>query len=312
MSLRRVTLMLAVLLLGPTACSSSSAPSATHATPSAAQDCRGATETARGAPSPDSTVQYVSMLVDGKLRDYRLFRPTTLSPTEPVPLVVMLHGSPSDAAGFESVINFDAEATTAGLMYAAPNGCGGFWPYADRAGPITPDEDFIRQMIDQLERQFRIDKSRVLVVGASAGSWVTYRMACDLSDQISGIVSISGTMRLTDSCMPSRPVSILEMHGTLDRVHPWNGGGPHAAFPVDAVMQRWVMLDGCAANPSVTQSGITVTSTWNQCSQGSVARLDKVVGGHHQWFGSDLDPVPGEPDANATIWSFLKSLKPAA
>jgi poly(3-hydroxybutyrate) depolymerase len=74
-------------------------------------------------------------------------------------------------------------------------------------------------------------------------------------------------------------------------------------------MQRWVTLDGCAANPTVTQSGIAETSVWKQCQGGAVVRLDKVVGGHHQWFGSELDPVPGEPNANTAMWSFFSSLQ---
>jgi polyhydroxybutyrate depolymerase len=155
-------------------------------------------------------------------------------------------------------------------------------------------------VVDQLESQFRIDRTRVFVVGVSAGSWVAYRLACDMSNRIAAIASVSGTMNLVDDCRPARPVSIMEMHGTVDRVIPWNG--------VDAVIQRWTQLDGCASNPTMSETGITVTSIWKQCQSGAVVRLDKVVGGRHTWFGSNYDPVPGEPNANAVIWSFFSSL----
>jgi polyhydroxybutyrate depolymerase len=123
---------------------------------------------------------------------------------------------------------------------------------------------------------------------------------------------VAGTMRLKDDCQPARPVSILEMHGTEDGAHPWEGGGGHQASPVEAVIQRWTTLDGCAGDPTVTQSGIATTSVWNRCRGESVVRLDKVVGGKHTWFGSALSPVPGEPNANSVIWSFFSSLRPRA
>lgn len=289
------------------ACGGSVATPAARLSPSPVQDCRGSTETAPGGPSPLPGVTYVNLTVDNRLRDYRLFQPSNLDLTKPTPLVIMLHGSPADAAAMESIIHLDDEATTAGFLEASPNGCGGFWSYAER-GPKSVDENFISKVIDQLESKFRIDKARVFIVAVSAGTWVAYRLACDLSNQIAAIASVAGTMRLADECRPARPVSVLEMHGTLDSQHPWQGGGLHGASPVDAVIQRWTQLDGCAGDPTLTESGITATSVWKECQRGAVVRLDKVVGGHHTWFGSSFDPVPGEPNANAVIWSFFSSL----
>jgi len=251
------------------------------------------------------------LTVDGRRRDYRLFTPPGLITAKPVPLVIVLHGAPIDAQGFENVIHFDREATAGGFFAASPNGCDGMWSYAD-GGPKTADDDFIQKVIEQLEANLPINKGRLYIVGASAGSWVAYRLACDIADQITAIASVAGTMRLEDDCRPARPVSILEIHGTQDNVHPWGGFGPAHASPVEDVVQRWTGLDGCTGNPAVAKSGITETSAWKHCQGGTVVQLDKVVGGHHTWFGSDLDPVAGEPNANAVIWNFFSSLPSAA
>jgi polyhydroxybutyrate depolymerase len=251
------------------------------------------------------------MTVDGKLRDYRLFIPPSLKLTAPVPLVVVLHGAPIDAQGFENVIHFDHQATVGGFIEASPNGCDGLWSYAD-GGPKTADEDFIEKVVIQVESRYPIDPRRVYAVGGSAGSWIAYLLACDFADHLTAIASVAGTMRLSDPCTSARPVSVIEIHGTLDNQHPWDGAGPHHAYPVDAVMQKWVTLDGCSGAPVLTHTGITDTSAWQHCQGGSMVVLDKVVRGHHQWFGSTLDPVPGEPDANTLIWRFFSGLHPAA
>ena len=113
-----------------------------------------------------------------------------------------------------------------------------------------------------------------------------------------------------DDCKPARPVSILEMHGTDDSLIPWGGGGSPPLDPVETVSQRWRTLDGCLGAAVVSQTGITKTSLWSHCASGSKVRLDAVAGGHHTWFGSELDPVSGEPDANLVIGTFLGSIQP--
>ncbi len=303
---RLLALWMGALLVGTTACGGQGA---TATSPSPIEDCRGSTEKAPGGVTANPGVSYVNLTVDGRLRDYRLFQPSGLDSTKPFPLVLVLHGSPQDAAGLERIIHFDDEATTAGFLEASPNGCGGFWSYAE-GGSKSVDEDFITKVINQLESRFAVDKTRVFIAAVSAGTWVAYRLGCDLSNQITAIASVSGTMRLSDPCQPARPVSILEMHGTLDSQHPWDGGGPHNASPVDAVIQRWTQMDGCAGGPALSQAGITLTSAWT-CQSGAIVRLDKVVGGHHTWFGAPFDPVAGEPNADVVIWNFFNSLHPS-
>ena len=242
------------------------------------------------------------MTVDGKLREYRVFRPPALDSTKPVALVVVLHGAGFDGAGFETVTQFDDEATTAGFLAAYPTGCRQIWQYAG-GGSKLPDLHFISKLLDRVETDFRIDPARIFVIGFSAGAFMSYRLACDLSSRITGIVSVGGSM-FADECRPARPVSILEMHGTDDSLVPWQGSA--TTNPVDTVIQRWRTLDGCVGGPILSQNGITKTSLWGHCAAGTTVRLDAVVGGHHSWFGA----VPGEPNANAVIWSFLSKLPP--
>jgi polyhydroxybutyrate depolymerase len=174
------------------------------------------------------------------------------------------------------------------------------------------DVVFINHLIDRLESEYSIDKSRVYLIGISAGGFMAYRLACDLANRFAAVASVAGSM-WWDDCRPARPIPILEQHGTNDANVPYDGGAStyhsRQVLPVTTVMQRWVAYDGCTGAPVTSRAGITNTSLWNRCGGGSVVRLDTVVGGNHTWFGSTFDPVPGEPNSNTEVWDFLKQFR---
>lgn len=128
------------------------------------------------------------MTVDQELRDYMLYTLVTLDHAKPIPFVIVFHGSPIDAAGMEAYINFDAEADKAGFLAAWPNACGGLWSYAE-GGSKDDDEDIVAKLIQQLEGQYPIDRSRTFLAGVSAGTWMEFRLACDLASTITAIAS---------------------------------------------------------------------------------------------------------------------------
>jgi polyhydroxybutyrate depolymerase len=110
---------------------------------------------------------------------------------------------------------------------------------------------------------------------------MAYRLACELSDRISAIASVSGRLDVND-CHPNRSVSVLEMHGTRDAVISYEGD--QTKMSTASGIQRWVALNGCTTASTVTTNGITKTSTWNGCREGTTVRLETVIGGQHTWF----------------------------
>jgi polyhydroxybutyrate depolymerase len=303
-----LAVLAAVLSCGPAARSNGGTASPT---PRPAIECRDPNLATYTTPAPAGTSRYETMTVGGALRDFRVFVPASLDLKAQVPLVIQLHGSPATVADFQPVTHFDDEATQARFLAAYPDGCDGYWNAGRCCTSKANDVAFIEAVIDRMEAEFPVDRSRVFLVGASAGSMMGYRVACELADRIDGFASDAGTI-VIDICQPTRPVPIFEMHGTLDADIPYDGGrasigvnGPSVA----SLVQLWVQLDGCVGDPTLSQNGITKTSIWKSCRAGATVRLDTVVGGHHQWFGSDYDPVPGEPNFNREMWGFLSSVK---
>lgn len=277
----------------------------------AAASCGGSPATPKGNPTVSSGVQHGSLTIGGVKRTYRLYIPPSLDPKQLGPLVVHLHGCLPGANGdlAASASHFDNEATTGRFVAVYPDGLHDCW----NAGPCCTNADdvtFISRLLDRLVKDLPINQSRLFATGVSGGGFMSYRLACELSTRFVAIASVSGTM-LFDDCHPARPISILEMHGTNDLNVPYAGGVPPGppTPSVAAVIQHWTMLDGCVGDPIQSQTGITKTSVWKDCKGGTTVRLDTVVGGHHTWFGSSFDPIPGEPNANAVVWDFFSSLQ---
>ena len=154
--------------------------------------------------------------------------------------------------------------------------------------------------------EYRIDKSRIYAAGFSGGGMLAHALGCEMSDRFAAIASVAGVLFPKLTCQPARPVSILEMHGTADNNVPYLGLPPDMPSTATTI-QFWVTENGCPGSPTQTVSGITTTSIWVGCRGGTVVRLDTVNGGHHQWFGSGLNPVPGEPNSTAEIWRFFSN-----
>ena len=52
-----------------------------------------------------------------------------------------------------------------------------------KIGELTPDT---RRIIDQIKSSYNVDDARVYVIGHSNGGFMTYRLACQMSDTFAG------------------------------------------------------------------------------------------------------------------------------
>ncbi|MDQ6714126.1 MAG: hypothetical protein M3077_14440 [Candidatus Dormibacteraeota bacterium] len=274
------------------------------------------------AASIAGSIEHGTITVGGRTRTYRLFKPESLRVQNSTAMVMLLHACDSNGDEFASVTHFDDQAATAGIVAVYPDGLANLGPgfnhcWNEFLDPTMPDDfTFLSQLIDQLTKDLPIDKNRIFVAGLQNGGHMAYTLACAMPERIAAIASVSGGMPLDEQkasmrCSDNKrakPVSIMEMHGTADSFIPYDGGGVLNAPPTLDIVKYWAMVDGCSGDPSLNQNGITKTTVWKRCSGTSVVRLDTITGGHNTWFGSSLDPVPGEPKASAAVRDFFNSL----
>jgi polyhydroxybutyrate depolymerase len=193
----------------------------------------------------------------GMNRTYTLHIP----PGDPVGLVLSLHGGGGTGIGQQGLTDFDTVADANNLLVAYPDGYDRSWADGRGASPAdrhhVDDVGFLVGLAGKLQSEYNIAAGHVFVTGMSNGGFMTNRLACDRADVFAAIAPVAGTLGKGVACNPSRPVSVLEEHGTVDPLVPFNGGnvrgrgGISHSISVRSMVDKWRAADGCPGDPSV-------------------------------------------------------------
>jgi polyhydroxybutyrate depolymerase len=134
-------------------------------------------------------------------------------------------------------------------------------------------------VLDRLEGEHCVDRSRVYSTGFSNGAFFSHVLGCVMADRIAAIAPVSGG-HITVPCNPARPVPVLIYHGTLDEL-----------IPAERALQardQWARVDGCG---EPKKGGCDLYT----CEGGTEVRYCEVDIGH-TW------PL----QATEQIWEFLR------
>ena len=231
----------------------------------------------------------------GITRTCRVHRPVRLS-SRPG-LVVLLHGAVGSGAEFAVDTGFDGEADRLGWVAAYPDalnpGPFGGWDTFACCPNEYDDVGFIAALVSQLVGDHAIDPHRAFVAGFSRGGMMAHRLGCELSGLLAGIAVVAGNMADPSGdvdavpCAPTRPISVLIIHGSDDRNVPVEGGTSAdypdqvSYAPLNDVVRRWRRSNGCTKFAQVRQEGDVTVRRWEGDAP---VELRLVVGGGHEWF----------------------------
>lgn len=257
---------------------------------------------------------------DGLNRDYIVYLPSTYTPGSSLPLVFVLHGFTQTANTIMTVTDFNAVAETNNFIAVYPQGVNNGWNTNTGlpGGSTADDVGFIGVLIDEMHALYSADTNRVYSCGFSAGGYMSHRLACESSRCFAAIASVSGTMtnNAFNDCAPSKNMPVMQIHGTSDAVVNYNGG--FGGKSVDDVVNLWVNNNGCPASPITTAlpdlnttDGSTVEqNVFTPCNDSANVILLKVIGGGHQWPGTNsllggLGTINRDINASEEIWNFF-------
>jgi polyhydroxybutyrate depolymerase len=235
---------------------------------------------------------------DGLTRTYRVHVP----PAPPVGLVLNLHGGAATGIGQEGLSDFDSAADATNLLVVYPDGYDKSWADGRGASPAArhhiDDLGFLIALVGKLANDFGVAPGHIFSTGMSNGGFMSNRLACERADVFAAIAPVSGTLGAGVACNPSRPVSVLAVHGTRDPLVPFNGGDVHGrggvshSISATALVDKWRSVDRCQGDPSTQElpdarDGTSVHRfDASPCADSTEVVFYKIDNGGHTWPGA--------------------------
>jgi polyhydroxybutyrate depolymerase len=257
-----------------------------------------------------------TILHGGITRQYIQYIPASYNPDNETPVVMSFHGLSSNAQVNFNYTNFTSIADTAGFILIHPQGTlyngvshwnvGGF-----TLGSTVDDVGFVSALLDLISNSYNIDQDRIYSTGMSNGGYMSFLLACQLSDRIAAVASVTGSMtpQTYNACDPQHPTPVLQIHGTADGTVPYNGNS-FFSKSIDDVLDYWVNFNNCNSSPTVvnipdinTSDGSTVDYfVYSEGDNCVTTEHFKVYNGGHDWPGAfgNMDI-----DASAEVWKFF-------
>ena len=249
-------------------------------------------------------------------RPYTVTVPPSYQPTQQYPLLIVLAGFGSMGSATSLYLGFTQLASDQGVFLVTPDADAPHARYAWNPNPQQyPEFDvqYLKGIIHDVEARYSIDHARVFVAGHSLGGEMAHRMACDASEDVAAVASLAGQVTKDPAgCAPTRAVSVVEIHGTLDQTIGYNGdvqnSPPDPTVPsAHETIAVWARNDACTG--AIAATGTTYdldldiagsessVEAYGGCPSGIGVELWTINGGVHK---------PGlTPSFAPTVWSFL-------
>ncbi len=260
---------------------------------------------------------------DGLTRNYRLYLPSAFQEgANDLPLVFNLHGLGSSALEQEFYTGMKDVAEANNFIVCHPDGIDNSWNVGFDPNSNIDDVGFIDALIDEIYQQYGFNWKKVYSTGMSNGGYMSYKLACELTDHITAIASVTGSIVPPEinSCNPSRAVPTMQIHGTSDSVVPYDGS--NFAMAQEDLVAWWVNHNGCTSGEVVTDvvdMDMTDNCTaeryeYSSCNDDVKVEFYKITGGGHTWPGvaidiPDLGPTNRDFNASETIWEFFNQFE---
>lgn len=259
-----------------------------------------------------------SFTYGGQTRTYQLYVPAIYNSNNAVPLVLNLHGYGSNNTQQMAYGDFKPIADTANFLILAPQGSLDQFSTAHwNANWATGVDDigFLSALIDTVSANYSINQNRIYSTGMSNGGFMSFTLAGQLSNKITAVASVTGTMSILQ--IPANtvtiPMPIMQIHGTADATVDYNGDANFLS--VDDVLNYWIGHNNCNITPVITQ--VPDINTADGCTaerydyingdNGAEVVHYKITPGAHTWPGApfSIGVTNQDFDASVEIWKFF-------
>ena len=278
----------------------------------------------------------VDFSYQGIHRSYVIHVPESYNASNPIPLVIALHGGGGLASRMEDFLKLDEIADRENFIVLYPQGYKRQWNDGRNAASIPAqqlgidDVGFINALIDHFCSIYTIDSTRIYVTGVSNGGFMTSRLGCELGGKIAAIAPMISTFpkELKGECHPERAIPVILINGTDDPLVPYQGGFVKVGnktrgevLSTRETLEFWIKNNHCSDKPVIEHYDDSDTTDGCQAEMSSFYgpsyRSDVILiciegGGHTIPGGTQYLPkkiigrVCNDFIAEELIWKFFK------
>jgi polyhydroxybutyrate depolymerase len=285
-----------------------------------------------GCDTPDAAFATTTdgvIQTDGEDRRYKLFAPAA-GATEPVPIVMAIHGYGSGKDLFATISQLGALAQQEGFVALFPHGHGDppQWDVSEEgaANATSADLAYLNDLLNTVESRMCIDTAREYLTGFSLGAAITTFLSCAQPERFAAAAPVAGISEF-EPCEPSRPMPAMIFHGTDDPFARFDGGfgGPEeraqdpGALVIDGppradLVAAWAARNGCDSDTTETPAAEGARLVSYRCPAGADVGFYILDGAGHTWPGSEfhtalentVGPTNMNIDASKAMWAFFK------
>jgi poly(3-hydroxybutyrate) depolymerase len=251
----------------------------------------------------------------GITRSFNFHSPGT-SVGSNLPMMLVFHGDGGSGTGIEAYTGFDAIADANNFLVVYPNAISNTWNrYVDTipgdagfGNPAAPDDVlFTADLIDYFCKTYGINPNKVYASGHSAGGFMCYDLAVQLTGKIAAFAPVSASLWGDDLYLQNyfstyyTQVPVYHIHGDADATVPYpdpdNLPGAWSEWPLSSFSYGNCGNDTYSSTTDIVP-GVKKLSF---CNSGKEVYLIRIVGGGHNWPN-----VSGYNPAEA-IWNFCNA-----
>ena len=159
--------------------------------------------------------------VQGNSRSYWLYVSASAAASPSTPLLLVFHGATQTASGAALMSWLYPLADAEGLIVADPQATGDYWNTPNSLPRYwdVPDVPVVDEVINDIDREFGVDRSRLYVAGFSNGAIFTEVLACTRGDRFAAVAMVGASMSLeiSQNCPSSQPIPAMFFFATQIR-----------------------------------------------------------------------------------------------
>ncbi len=262
-------------------------------------------------PAAAGQSQHTHRMKDGRLRRWIAYHPKLENP-KPLPVVLMFHSYGRTAAAMFEYTGFPELADREGLLVVAMDAEAAFLQWEG-----DYEKGHVREMLDVIEKDACIDRSKIYAFGHGKGAIFVEQLACDVP-----IAAVATTgRRAGTTCRNGRTYPLIHIEGIRNPAEPAKGGRGcslktrfQPVEPLDRVEARLARARKCGDSPAkrTLENGVCYEY---ECSNDPFVSCH--TDGGRDWPGTPrrVDTVadtdcPGESadfPYRDTIWEFFQA-----